>query len=227
MSLSYRMDPRGGFTVGDTETGRASYAEPGSKNAVDATDDPQRTARGMRSLQAAMPQSAHSAWIANAPHWDRLHEGERDGSTKTVDEAKTFARVTEADNQAKAATSTDSKAEDGAVRIANTHTAEHRPPDHIALGPRVPRPGDMFATRSSFVAQYHANRQADTAAPTPDVPAAVPAATPQATPAIPRPALLDMMKAALPPERQARVQELAQSRAVALARTLSMDADYA
>jgi hypothetical protein len=47
MSILYKLDAQGGFTCGDTETGRTAYAYPTSISADDAKHDPLRVARRM------------------------------------------------------------------------------------------------------------------------------------------------------------------------------------
>lgn len=76
MAIVFKLDPAGGFVVGDTETRQTTYAHPGSPYAADAADAPERVARAMQGTANTNPAVLPPDFLAryNAANWSRLRD---------------------------------------------------------------------------------------------------------------------------------------------------------
>ena len=90
-ALLYRLDPEGGFTVGQRESGLASYAYPTSESASHAKGDPATVARDMferewrdRDLRAEGAPAADTIREKDARLMESLADGLTDGTTEAA-----------------------------------------------------------------------------------------------------------------------------------------------
>lgn len=78
MTIIYKLDAAGGFTVGDSETRHTAYAYPTSPYAYDARRHPGRIAQDMVLSANAFARVAPSQIVieSDARNWARLREME-------------------------------------------------------------------------------------------------------------------------------------------------------
>ena len=91
MPILYRLDAEGGFTVGDTDSGFASYAYPSSPHADAARKNPKRVAAEMHEqakegawMRAAGAPAAEQITQSDARMIAQLEAGRVDGSTREL-----------------------------------------------------------------------------------------------------------------------------------------------
>jgi hypothetical protein len=70
--IVYKLDERGGFTAGDTETGITSYAYPSSVWAVTARSKPMKAAQLMISMERECMHESDYAKAYDARNWVTL-----------------------------------------------------------------------------------------------------------------------------------------------------------
>lgn len=76
MAIVFKLDPAGGFVVGDTETRQTTYAHPGSPYAAHAVVEPERVARWMQQTANSNPLMLPPDFLAryNEANWSRLRD---------------------------------------------------------------------------------------------------------------------------------------------------------
>jgi hypothetical protein len=65
MTILFKLDAKGGFTVGDTRTGRTAYAYPSSPNARAARIDPTLVASEMMATENRVWRDARPSYSDN------------------------------------------------------------------------------------------------------------------------------------------------------------------
>ena len=220
MTLQYRIDEQGGFVVGNVETGRASYAQPDSKNAVEAKQDPEKMAQRMNAHQADGPSPGRAEREAEAKHWERLTEGGKDGSTREVETRPTIARMTDADNVAPRQPAGERQPLEPPTRVASDYKPQPAPTGGPRQQPSTPGPGGTGAFGTP--AQVYRPRGPDGGGP-PDGPPPTPAAPAAAKaraerPPVPKPDVLKRMEETDSPAASAKMAEVLASKAGALLR---------
>jgi len=78
MSIVFKLDPAGGFVVGDTETRQTTYAHPRSPYAEDAVGAPGEVAARMAATANTNPVMLPPDFLVryNEANWSRLRDAD-------------------------------------------------------------------------------------------------------------------------------------------------------